>query len=190
MNLPADQIRLQKWAIFIMWITTALAIGVIVALTVFPLERRQQPSAAASSLVGKQAPDFTLAALDGTQVRLSQFRGQPVVINFWATWCRPCREEMPELVRSYESHKAEGFIILALNLTFSDSLPDVQAFVNEFNINFPVLLDKDGAIAERLYRIPGVPTSVFINQDGTLERIQVGIMTPRQIDQYVREILK
>ena len=190
MNLPVEQIRLQKWAIFIMWITTALAMGVIVALTVFPLERRQQASAAGSSLVGKQAPDFTLAALDGTQVRLSQFRGQPVLINFWATWCRPCREEMPELVRSYESHKAEGFIILGLNLTFSDSLPDVQAFVNEFNITFPVLLDKDGAIAERLYRIPGVPTSVFINQDGTLERIQVGIMTPRQIDRYVREILK
>ena len=191
MDSPVLRIRLQKWAIFVLLTATALAIGVIVTLTVFPLERNQQQIAAGSSrFAGKRAPDFTLAALDGTEVSLSQFRGQPVLINFWASWCLPCREEMPELVRSYESHKAEGFIILGLNLTYSDSLPDVQAFVNEFNITFPVLLDKDGAVAERLYQIPGVPTSIFINRDGTLERIQVGIMTPRQIDQYVAEILR
>jgi len=191
MDSPVLRIRLQKWAIFVLLTATALAIGVIVTLTVFQLERNPQQSAAGSSrLVGKRVPDFTLAALDGTEVSLSQFRGQPVLINFWASCCLPCREEMPELVRSYESHKAEGFIILGLNLTYSDSFPDVQAFVNEFNITFPVLLDKDGAVAERLYQIPGVPTSIFINRDGTIERIQVGIMTPRQIDQYVAEILR
>jgi cytochrome c biogenesis protein CcmG, thiol:disulfide interchange protein DsbE len=191
MHCSALRIRLHKWAIFIMWVTTALAIGVIIALTVFPQERSSQQNALASSpLIGKQAFDFTLPTLAGAEVILSQFGGQPVLINFWATWCLPCREEMPELVRSYESHKAEGLMIIGLNLTYSDTVPDVQAFVNEFNIPFPVLLDQDGAVAERLYRIPGLPTSVFINRDGTIERIQVGIMTPRQIDQYVAEILK
>ena len=191
MDSPVLRIRLQKWAIFVMLTATALAIGVIVALEVFPLERSSQQNVLASSpLIGKQAPDFTLMTLDGTEVSLSQFRGQPVLINFWATWCLPCREEMPELVRSYESHKAEGLIILGLNLTYSDSLPDVETFASEFNITFPILLDKDGAVAERLYRIPGVPTSIFIKRDGTIERIQVGIMTPRQIDQYVAEILR
>jgi len=191
MDSPVLQIRLQKWAIFIMWITTALAISVIVALELFPQEQSSQQNVLASSpLVGKQAPDFTLPMLDGAEVSLSQFRGQPVLINFWATWCLPCREEMPELVRSYETHKAEGLMILGVNLTYSDSLPDVQAFVNEFDITFPVLLDKDGAVAERLYRIPGVPTSIFINRDGTVERIQVGILTSRQIDQYIAEILR
>ena len=101
-----------------------------------------------------------------------------------------CIRDRPELVRSYETHKAEGLMILGVNLTYSDSLPDVQAFVNEFDITFPVLLDKDGAVAERLYRIPGVPTSIFINRDGTVERIQVGILTSRQIDQYIAEILR
>ena len=191
MDSPVLRIRLQKWAIFVMLTATALAIGVIVALEVFPLERSSQQNVLASSpLIGKQAPDFTLMTLDGTEVSLSQFRGQPVLINFWATWCLPCREEMPELVRSYESHKAEGLMILGVNLTYSDSLPDVETFASEFNITFPILLDKDGAVAERLYRIPGVPTSIFVTRDGTIERIQVGIMTARQTAQYVAEILR
>ena len=185
------RIRLQKWAIFVMLTMTALAIGVIVALEVFPLERSSQQNVLASSpLVGKQAPDFTLPTLNGAEVSLSQFRGQPVLINFWATWCLPCREEMPELVRSYESHKAEGLIILGLNLTYSDSLPDVASFASEFNITFPILLDKDGAVDKLLYQIPGVPTSIFVNRDGTIERIQVGVMTGKQIKQYIAEIIK
>lgn len=94
------------------------------------------------------------------------------------------------MVRSYESHRAEGLIILGLNLTYSDSLPGVESFASEFNITFPVLLDKDGAVDKRLYQIPGVPTSIFVNRDGTIERIQVGVMTGKQITQYVAEILK
>jgi len=191
MDSPVLRIRLQKWAIFVMLTMTALAIGVIVALEVFPLKQSSQQNVLASSpLIGKQAPDFTLMTLDGMEVSLSQFRGQPVLINFWATWCLPCREEMPELVRSYESHKAEGLIILGLNLTYSDSLPDVETFASEFNITFPIPLDKDGAVAERLYRIPGVPTSIFVTRDGTIERIHVGIMTGKQIKQYIAEIIR
>lgn len=191
MNSPVFRIRLQKRTIFVILTAIALTIGVIVTRTIFPGERSQQQSATGSSrLVGKQAPDFTLTTLDGAKVSLSQYRGQPVLINFWASWCIPCREEMPELIRSYESHKAEGLMILGLNLTYSDSLPDVQAFASEFNITFPILLDKDGAVAERSYQIIGLPTSIFINRDGTIERIQVGKMTGKQIDQYVGEILK
>ena len=81
-------------------------------------------------------------------------------------------------------------MILGLNLTYSDSLPDAQAFAKEFNITFPVLLDEDGAVVERLYQVLGLPTSIFINRDGTIERVQVGKMTGQQIDQYVEEILK
>ncbi len=81
-------------------------------------------------------------------------------------------------------------MILGLNLTYSDTLPDVQAFVNEFHLTFPVLLDKDGKVAERLYPLPGVPTSIFINRDGTIERVQVGLMSGKQIDKFVAEILK
>ncbi len=189
MNSPIFRIRLQKRTIYILLIASVVAIGAIVTLMVMRQQTPQQ-TAIGSLVVGKQAPDFTLPMLNGTEVSLSQFRGQPVLINFWASWCLPCREEMPELVRAYESHKAEGLMILGLNLTYSDSVPDAQAFAEEFHITFPVLLDEDGSVVERLYQVPGIPTSIFINQDGTVERIQVGQMSGKQIEQFVREILK
>ena len=191
MDSPVLRIRLPKWAIFVILTVITLTIGVIVVPAIFPRgQSPQENSSATSPWIGRQAPDFTLPTLDSAQVSLSQFRGRPVLINFWATWCLPCREEMPELVREYETHKDEGLMILGLNLTISDSVPDVQAFVDEFDITFPILLDEDGAVAERLYRIPGLPASIFINRDGTIERFQVGVMTSRQIDKYIAEILQ
>ena len=191
MGSPIFRLRLQKWHVAVILPTLALAVGVIVILAGFPLEQTSQQSTAGSSrLVGKPALDFTLSTLDGAEVSLSQFYGRPVLITFWASWCLPCREEMPELVQSYEDHKTEGLMILGVNLTYSDTLPDVQAFASEFNITFPVLLDKDGAVAENLYKIPGVPTSIFVSRDGTIERIQVGVMSARQIKRYGAEILR
>src|SRR6266496_3569276 len=185
MNSSVFRIRLRT--IYSMLVVITLAIVVIIGLKVFPQQASSLPP---SPLVGKQAPDFNLPTLDDTEVNLSQFHGQPVLINFLATWCLPCREEMPELVRSYEAHKSEGLMILGLNLTYSDTLPDVQAFVNEFHMTFPVLLDKDGQVAEKSYPLPGVPTSIFINRDGTIERVQIGLMSGRQIDKFVAEILR
>jgi len=187
---PALQNRFRKWMMYVMLIAIAMTIGLILTQIVLQHGGGTPQSLTRSLVVGKPAPDFKLATVDGMSVSLSQFRSRPVLVNFWATWCIPCREEMPELVRSYEAHKSEGFVILASNLTYTDSLPDVQAFVKEFKMTFPVLLDKDGAVAERLYQIPGVPTSVFVRRDGTIARIQVGKMTPQQVDQFVGEILK
>lgn len=190
MDNSVFRIRFYTWAIYILLIIAIATIAVIVTLSGFPRERSEQQSAVGSSrLVGQKAPDFTLATLDGEEVSLSQFRSQPVLLNFWASWCLPCREEMPELVQSYEAHKDEGLVILGVNLTYTDSMPEVRAFVNELDITFPVLLDEDGAV-ERLYQIPGIPSSVFINRVGTIERLQIGLMTPEQIDQYTDEILE
>lgn len=139
--------------------------------------------------VSHVAPDFTLSTLNGETIRLSDLRGQPVFINFWASWCAPCRREMPELVRVYEAHRADGLNILALNVTAQDSLPEVKAFVEEFELPFPVLLDETGAVSLGLYQLRGLPTSVFINREGAVVRIYVGAMTGAQLDQFVGEIL-
>lgn len=138
---------------------------------------------------GKLAPDFTLRNLAGAPVKLADLRGRPVLINFWASWCGPCRLEMPDLVRTYAAHKAEGFVILAVNPTVEDTLPDVKAFVKEFNMTFPVLLDETGEVTNQLYRLRGLPTSVFVNRAGRITRIHLGAMTNQQITEFVGEIL-
>ena len=139
---------------------------------------------------GVLAQDFTLKTLDGDEVSLSQFRGRPVLINFWASWCPPCRLEMPDLVRAYEAHKTEEFVILGINLTFQDSLPDVQAFVEEFNMTFPVLLDETGEVTLNLYQLRGLPMSIFVDRDGLIARMHTGAMTGEQIDEFVGGILE
>ena len=140
--------------------------------------------------VGRPAPDFTLPTLEGDAVSLSDYRGRPVLMNFWATWCAPCRLEMPELVRAYNTHQAEGFVVLAVDLTDQDSIDDVRAFVEEFDMTFPVLLDETGAVYNELYRLLGLPMSVFVDREGRIERIYIGLMTADQIDTFVSEFLE
>ena len=146
-------------------------------------------SSAPAPVAGAPAPDFSLKSLDGQQVSLSQFKGHPVLINFWASWCPPCRLEMPDLVKAYTAHKAEGFVLLGLNATSLDSLPDVKAFVKEFGMTFPVLLDEDGSVAA-LYRLRGLPLSVFVDRQGIISRLNIGAMSADQIEKYIGDILK
>ncbi len=136
------------------------------------------------------APDFTLKTLDGSQISLSQFRGHPVLVNFWASWCAPCRLEMPELVRAYEAHKGEGFVVLAVNVTYQDSVEEAKQFVAEFNLTFPVLLDETGEVADTLYHVRGLPTSFFVDRNGLLSKIKLGSMTGEQVKEYIKEILE
>ena len=190
-NKPEPPAR-QRVLPVVVLVTAGFILGLGVAGVLFPTRPKINAADPVSVglVVGRSAPDFTLNTLDGNRVSLSDLAGQPVVINFWASWCIPCREEMPKLVQAYETHKSEGFMILGVNLTSIDSLPDVQGFVNEFDVTFPVLLDTDGVVAWKSYHIPGIPTSIFVNRDGTIERVQIGKMSGEQIDQYVAVILK
>lgn len=148
------------------------------------------PALAALPAVGQPAPDFSLKTLKGETVTLSELRGQPVLLNFWASWCPPCRREMPQLIRAYERHRAHDLVILGINVTSQDTLADAQAFVDEFEVFYPTLLDETGEVTEELYQVRGLPTSFFINREGLLIRVRLGEMSGSQIEEFVTEILE
>ncbi len=122
---------------------------------------------------GFPAPDFRLRTLDGQVVQLSQLRGRVVIINFWASWCPPCRAEMPALQRVYEAYHDQGLELLAVNLTPQDRLPDIEAFVHKHGLTFPILLDEEGAVAQQ-YRVHAVPTTYFVDREGVIRDVVFG----------------
>lgn len=138
----------------------------------------------AAPVVGAVAPNFELQQLDGKKRQLVDYRGQVVMLNFWATWCPPCRLEMPTLQSRYVKHGSE-FTILALNFAEPEEL--VREFAQELGLSFPILLDDDGVIQE-LYQVRGYPSSVFIDPDGIIRIIHIGIMTDGQLDGYLAEM--
>lgn len=117
--------------------------------------------------VGRAAPDFELETADG-RVRLSDLRGRAVVVNFWATWCGPCRHEMPVLQAAFEAHAdADDLVVLAVNVTSADSRSAAEAFVAEFGLTFPIAFDTTGEVTQR-YGVLGLPASFFVDADGVL----------------------
>jgi len=137
--------------------------------------------------VGNIAYDFTLQDLDGNSHTLSDFRGQPVIINFWATWCAPCRIEMPELQAAFERYQDDGLVILALD---NDESPDAvrDFFYDEMDLTFTPLLD-DGAEVSDLYSVFNFPSTYFINAAGEITAIHLGPMAESQIDGYMADTL-
>ena len=130
-------------------------------------------SSSPSPREGFFAPDFTLDTLQGEQVKLSSLRGKVIVVNFWTTWCPPCRAETPALEMSYEAHKDLDVVILGVNLTDQDSLKEVESFVQEFGLTYPILLDRDGAVG-LLYQLSDLPTTFFINREGVIYTVVIG----------------
>ncbi len=134
----------------------------------------------------RAAPDFTLPTLDGETITLSDLRGHPLLINFWATWCPPCRQEMPAMQRVYERYRARGFIVLAVN--FRERADQVRPFVEDLGLTFPVLLDETGRVAAQ-YQVIGLPSSYFVDAQGQVKTVRVGAMSEAFIEQQVQELL-
>ncbi|WP_370294434.1 redoxin domain-containing protein [Rossellomorea marisflavi] len=132
---------------------------------------------------GDQPPDFILTTLEGKEVRLSDYRGQKVILNFWATWCPPCKAEMPHMEEYYqEGPDAE---ILAVNLTSQEHVDGAaQKFVDGYKITFPVLIDKDGAVGDA-YSIITIPTTFMIDSKGIIQHKILGPMNQEMMKEMV-----
>ena len=140
-------------------------------------------------MLGKPAPAFTLESLDGITESLADYLGRPVLINFWASWCTPCRTEMPLIISEYRSHQREQLVVLAINLADQErSTKDIRKFTTEFQLPFPVLLDKKGKI-RRLYSLRGVPTSIFVGSNGIVRSINPGPIDEHALTQQLSGIL-
>ena len=136
--------------------------------------------------VGNRAPDFTLEALDGSKVSLQDYRGKVVLVNFWATWCPPCRAEIPDIEAAFEARQDDGFIVLGVNV--EETRETVAPFVDEFEMSYPVLLDESGRLLQT-YRAIGLPMSVIVDQDGMIHARHIGFLTAADLDRYLAELL-
>lgn len=122
---------------------------------------------------GFAAPEFVLRTPQGETYSLSELRGQAVLVNLWATWCPPCRAEMPAIERMYQEYKSRGFTVLAINMTIQDDPSAVVPFVEEYSLSFPILLDETGEVAEA-YQLRSLPSSFFIDPDGVIREVVIG----------------
>jgi peroxiredoxin len=136
---------------------------------------------------GETPNDFTLLSIDGRDVSLSDFAGQPIVVNFWATWCAPCQFEMPELQAAFEKYNADGVVILALDQ--GESAEIVQEFFSERGLTFTALLDTRSVVAADFGAYSILPSTYFIAPDGTVSGIWRGPLNTELLDQFIQEIL-
>jgi len=133
--------------------------------------------------VGVQAEDFRLTDLEGKSQSLSQYRGKIVLVNFWATWCKPCTTEMPAMQKVYDKLRDKGFVVLAVNELEDDA--KVREHIKQYGHTFPVLMDRDNKVANQ-FGVFGLPVSVFIDEKGVVqEYIKGGLLTEQKIQEIV-----
>jgi thiol-disulfide isomerase/thioredoxin len=139
-------------------------------------------AAAEAAHVNLRAPAFALDTLAASRVATDQLRGSVVLVNFWATWCVPCRSEMPAIQAAYDAHRNDPFSIIAVNAGEDDNT--TRQFVDEFHLTFPIALDRDEAIL-RLYQVQALPTSFFIDPQGIIRATNVGGMSRAYIEAQI-----
>lgn len=169
-----------------------LGIGLGFALLFFRRATAQNPVSgnypglliSKGSLINTLAPDFTLEDLSGAAIELADFQGHVVLLNFWATWCAPCRLEMPELQKLSDQF-SPNFHILGVN--FDEPADVVGAYVEELGLTFDILLDPGGVVQD-LYRVRNYPTSFFIDEQGIVRIQHIGILSENQLDRYLRQM--
>ncbi len=172
------------------YILTAVILLLAAGWIWFTRENSQRAEAEIISIAhpGFQAPDFTITSLDGPQINLNDLRGMPVVVNVWASWCLPCRAEMPAIEKIYQEFSKQGLQVLAVNATNQDDLADVKNFIQEHQLTFPIFLDTTGVVSD-LYLVRSLPTTFFISQEGIINEIIIGQMSEALLRIQVEKLL-
>ena len=175
-------------------------VTVLVAGSLFIAATRVQPGSGAYSpaaqtdvlpepapLPNHPAPDLALPQLDGTPRTLRDLRGQVVLINVWATWCPPCRAEMPAIQQAYTAYRDRGFIVLAVNQR--EDATAIRPFLEQHGLTFPIVLDRDGQ-ASATYQASALPSSFFVDRRGVIRTVYHGPMPPSVIDGTIEQLLQ
>ena len=173
---PDNSPRSGMWR----WVTVALVVALL-GLMAWGLRVR-----ASDPVEAGPAPDFTLTTFEGETITLSELRGQVVVINFWASWCPPCREEAAYLEATWRKYKDRGVVFIGVD--YVDAEPNALAYIEEFDITYPNGPDIGEKIAQA-YRIKGVPETFFVDKRGQLRGVHIGPLYPPDLDDKIDELL-
>ena len=183
------------------WLVPVLLIPVLLGLLAAPgctpsaqdITKERQPGPPPPSRlppapeVGRLAPDFTLIDLEGDSVTLSDFQGKAVFINFWATWCPPCRAEMPDIEAVYQEYKSKDVVVIGVDLLETES--EVRQFVQRGGYSWTFVIDTTGEVTND-YGITAIPTSFFLDKEGIIRAVKVGAMTKRVMESQLAEAMK
>jgi len=170
-----------------------IVVAVVISLMlVFGIQktRRSQPlqQGAAGKLQGQPAPDFSLASLDGKTLKLSDFHGKAVLLNFWATWCEPCKIEMPWFVELQKKYEAQGFTVLGVAM--DDASPsDIADFTRKMGVNYPIVIGKE-AVGDQYGGIPYLPSTFYIGRDGKVVDRVFGLVSRSEIESNIQKALE
>lgn len=162
------------------WASCKILGTIFLAMVILGCSAKAEPAEVAPR-PGALAPAFTAGLLDGGEVTLTDLRGRPVILNFWATWCAPCRREMPRL-QAVNSREQMDVAVLAVN--YGESAAAISAYVRETGVTLPVVLDGDLALA-RTYLIFGMPTTFFIDAQGVVQKVHTGELTQDLLDEFL-----
>jgi peroxiredoxin len=164
-----------------------LILVILVGAVGYTLYQNLASSEKASALeLGKEAPNFELKDFQGNSVSLEDYKGKGVLINFWASWCTPCKEEMPALNNLHKKYKDKGVEVIAINA--GDTELVAKTFTEKMNLEFPVVLDSKGAV-QKAYKVVPLPMSFTIDKDGKLTNVITGERTEEQFEEFFKELV-
>ena len=171
-------------------IVSLLLFSALVAVLVWgALNKESATGGSGATLPGKEAPAFTLESFDGGPVSLSDFKGQPVIINFWASWCVPCRQEAPALEAVWQALRDDGLVVVGINQPRSDPEDQARAFLAEFGVTYPNVFDTLGFMGID-YGVSGIPVTFFVDREGIVERRFVGTLTEGSLMIWAEELVR